>query len=43
MLSKSLKAHKREGAATFGSAKKVRVEETDPVVCCPAMQPKRGG
>ena len=29
MLAKSLKTHKREGAATFGSAKKARVEETD--------------
>ena len=32
MLAKSLKAHKREGAATFGSAKKARVEETDLIV-----------
>ena len=32
MLAKSLKAHKRKGAATSGSAKKARVEETDPVV-----------
>ena len=31
-LAKSLKAHKREGAATSGSAKKARVEETDPTV-----------
>ena len=31
-LAKSLKAHKREGAATFGSAKKARVEETDPAI-----------
>ena len=32
MLAKSLKAHERKGIATSGSAKKVRVEETDPVV-----------
>ena len=32
MSAKSLKAHKREGAATSGSAKKARVEETDLVV-----------
>ena len=32
MLAKSLKAHKRKGAATSGSAKKARVEETDPTV-----------
>ena len=32
MLAKSLKAHKKKGAATSGSAKKVRVEETDPIV-----------
>ena len=29
MLAQSLKAHEREDAATFGLAKKVRVEETD--------------
>ena len=32
ILAKGLKAHKRKGAATSGSAKKVRVEETDSVV-----------
>ena len=32
MLAKSLEAHKRKGAATSGSAKKVRVEEIDPTV-----------
>ena len=34
MLAKSLKAHKREGTATFGSVKKARVEEIDPTVFC---------
>ena len=29
MSAKSLKAHKRKDTVTFGSAKKVRVEETD--------------
>ena len=32
MLAQSLKAHEREGTVTFGSAKKARVEETDPTV-----------
>ena len=32
MLAQNLKAHEREGAVTFGLAKKVRVEETDPAV-----------
>ena len=32
MIAKSLKAHKRKGTATSGSAKKARVEETDPTV-----------
>ena len=32
ILAQSLKAHEREGAATSGLAKKVRVEETDPTV-----------
>ena len=32
MSAKSLKAHKREGAATSGSAKKARVEETSSTV-----------
>ena len=35
ILAKGLKAHKRKGAATFGSAKKARVEETDPAAFCP--------
>ena len=34
MSTKSLKAHKREGAVTSGLAKKARVEETDPVMFC---------
>ena len=34
MSAKSLKAHKREGAAAFRLAKKARVEETDPAAFC---------
>ena len=32
ILAKGLTAHKRKGAATFGSAKKARVKETSSVV-----------
>ena len=35
MLAQNLKAHEREGATTFGSAKKARVEETDLIVFRP--------
>ena len=32
MLAQSLKTHELEDTATFGLPKKVRVEETDPIV-----------
>ena len=32
ILAKGLKTHKRKGAATSGSAKKARVEETSSIV-----------